>query len=139
MNAPRLDIRDKFPSGFEEYLSQNGWHFNKKLCEFAVSKMTTEDSNGNEIKKDDYTKDRVNDLLKRYGIKVKNGSEYDKVYIANMCLYDFLGDAVADEHRLAKFIKKYIDDPDGYDGIALTRYYADCIGKGVHIEWEEML
>ena len=29
----RLDIRDKYPSGMEEYLSHNGWHFNKKMCE----------------------------------------------------------------------------------------------------------
>ena len=29
----RLDVRDKMPSGMEEYLAQNGWHFNKKLCE----------------------------------------------------------------------------------------------------------
>lgn len=139
MDAVRLDIRDKFPSGFEEYLSQNGWHFNKKLCEFAVSKMTSEDPNGNEIKKDNYSKNRVDDLLKRYGINIKNGSDYDKVYVANMGLYDFYSDVIVDEHRLAKFIKKYIDDIDGYDGLPLTRYYADCIGKGVHIEWEEML
>jgi hypothetical protein len=29
----RLDIRDKYPSGMEDYLAFNGWHFNKKLCE----------------------------------------------------------------------------------------------------------
>ena len=29
----RLDARDVFPSGMEEYLAQNGWHFNKKMCD----------------------------------------------------------------------------------------------------------
>lgn len=29
MKRDRLDIRDKMPSGMEEYLAQNGWHFNK--------------------------------------------------------------------------------------------------------------
>lgn len=33
MKRNRLDIKDKMPSGMEEYLSYNGWHFNKKLCE----------------------------------------------------------------------------------------------------------
>ena len=33
MKRDRLDIRDKMPSGMEEYLAQNGWHFNKKLCD----------------------------------------------------------------------------------------------------------
>ena len=35
----RLDCRDKFPSGMEEYLSFNSCHFNKKMCDWAVSKM----------------------------------------------------------------------------------------------------
>jgi hypothetical protein len=29
----RLDARDKFPSGMEEYLARYGWHFSKKMCE----------------------------------------------------------------------------------------------------------
>jgi len=28
-----LDSRDKYPSGMEDYLAFNGWHFNKKMCE----------------------------------------------------------------------------------------------------------
>lgn len=35
----RLDARDKLPSGMDDYLSYNGWHFNKKLCEYACNKM----------------------------------------------------------------------------------------------------
>lgn len=29
----RLDVRDKFPSGMEEYLATYGWHFSKKMCD----------------------------------------------------------------------------------------------------------
>jgi hypothetical protein len=32
MKRNRLDIKDKMPTGMEEYLALNGWHFNKKLC-----------------------------------------------------------------------------------------------------------
>jgi hypothetical protein len=35
----RLDTYSKLPSGLEDYLSCYGWHFNKKLCDFAVSQM----------------------------------------------------------------------------------------------------
>lgn len=35
----RLDNKQRFPSGMESYLELNGWHFNKKMCEWASSKM----------------------------------------------------------------------------------------------------
>lgn len=34
-----MDIRDRRPEEMEAYLSNFGWHFNKKMCEFAVSLM----------------------------------------------------------------------------------------------------
>ena len=33
----------------------------------------------------------------------------------------------------------YIDDPDGYDGIAFSRYLADLKRTGKYIDWEEMI
>jgi hypothetical protein len=39
MNKARLDSRSAFPSGMEQYLEFNGWHFNKNMCQWAVSKM----------------------------------------------------------------------------------------------------
>lgn len=40
MKRNRLDIKDKMPTGMEEYLALNGWHFNKnyvsellKICD----------------------------------------------------------------------------------------------------------
>jgi hypothetical protein len=35
----RLDSRSAFPEGMENYLEFNGWHFNKKMCQWASSKM----------------------------------------------------------------------------------------------------
>ena len=37
------------------------------------------------------------------------------------------------------FVKDYIDDPDGYEGLPFTRFYADCIGSGTPIMWSDML
>lgn len=39
MRREPLDIRDRRPEEMEVYLSNFGWHFNKKMCEFAVSLM----------------------------------------------------------------------------------------------------
>ena len=33
----------------------------------------------------------------------------------------------------------YIDDVDAYPGMPFTRFYADCIGSGTPILWEEAL
>ena len=64
---------------------------------------------------------------------------YDYVFVANMCKADYLGSSVPDETHLAKFVKDYCDDPDGYEELPMTRFYADTIGKGIPIIWEDML
>ena len=35
----RLDYYDILPEGMDAYLSNYGWHFSKKMCEWAVSNM----------------------------------------------------------------------------------------------------
>ena len=128
------------PSGMKEYISQYGWHFSKKMCEWAVSKMKTKDeSTGKQKKLDALKKDEVEELLKKYGIKLEKDAGYDCVYAANMGKADYYKSSIADESHLALFIKDYIDDPDGYDGLPFTRFYADCIGSGTPIIWEDMM
>ena len=80
-----------------------------------------------------YTKESVDNMLKTYGIKLDNDRGYDAVYVANMAKADFYGSSISDDAHLAKFIKDYLDDPDGYEGIVFTRFYADCIGSGTPI------
>lgn len=134
----RLDYRDKFPSGMEEYLSIYGWHFSKKMCEWAASRMY-KDVNGKKEYIIPYTKESLDALLKRWNIRLEKEVAYDAVYIADMCKADFLGSSVRTEDLLAKYVKDVIDDPDGYDGLPFTRFYADCIGSGTPISWEDML
>ena len=135
----RLDAREKFPSGMEDYLAFNGWHFNKKMCDWAVSKMYKINVAKRKEFITPYTKETVENLLKANGIKLDNDVGYDAVYVANMAKADFYGSSISDDMHLAKFIKDYLDDPDGYDGIVFTRFYADCIGSGTPIIWEDML
>ena len=57
----------------------------------------------------------------------------------HMGLSDYFASSVPDESFLAKYVKDVLDDVDGYDGIAFTRFFADCSAKGVPIIWEDML
>lgn len=85
------------------------------------------------------TKEQVETLLFNSNISLKNTKGYDYIYVANMALADFMGSSITDETHHAKYIKDVIDDPDAYDGMPFTRFYADCIGSGTPIMWEEMI
>lgn len=136
----RLDSYDIYPSGMREYLSTYGWHFSKKMCEWAVSRMYKDGENNKpEQAIPNYTRERVDLLLKRFNLKLEKNKGYDDVYVANMCKFDFLGSSIDNEMKLAQFIKDYIDDADAYEGMPFTRFYADCIGSGTPIIWEDML
>ena len=135
----RLDAREVFPSGMEEYLSQYGWHFSKKMCEWAVSRMYKRNSLDKKIQIQSWNKDSVDKLLNKYGVTIENKIGYDYVFAANMCIADYYGSSIIDEQHVALFIKDYVDDPDGYEELPFTRFYADCIGSGVPINWEDML
>ena len=136
----RLDSYDIYPSGMREYLSTYGWHFSKKMCEWAISRMYKDGENNKpEQAIPNYTRERVDLLLKRFNLKLEKNKGYDDVYVANMCKFDFLGSSIDNEMKLAQFIKDYIDDADAYEGMPFTRFYADCIGSGTPIMWEDML
>mgnify|MGYP007003778473 FL=1 len=139
MRRERLDIRDKMPSGMEEYLAQNGWHFNKKLCEWAVSRMWRLSQDGKKEKIQMTPKDEIQTLFKNYNITVDNCVGYDVSYVYHMARSDYFGKSITNDRNLLQFVKDYIDDPDGYDGLPMTRFYADCIGSGTPIMWEDML
>lgn len=135
----RLDIRDKMPSGMEEYLAQNGWHFNKKLCEWAISNMYKKDKDGNKKTIEITPKNEITQLFKNYGIKIENCVGYDVMYVFHMAKADFYESSLTNEQYLLQWVKDYVDDPDGYDGLPMTRFYADCIGSGTPIMWEDMI
>lgn len=126
-----LDTYDDRPSSMKRYLKYYGQHFNKKLCQFAVSKM----NHG----KQPISKDKVDEILNKYGITLEHNELYDHVYVYNMGNNDFLGSSIQDEKHLALYVKDVIDDEDGYDGIIFNRWYADTVTCGIPIEWDEML
>ena len=130
----RLDYYDILPAGLDAYLSHYGWHFSKRLCEWAVKQMR--DRKGERVPMK--SKEKVEALLDSYGVEIKNDFGYDKVFVYHMGMSDYLGGSIQDEEHLAQYVKEVLDDKDGYEGIALTRFLADCNGKGVPINWEDV-
>lgn len=80
-----------------------------------------------------YNLDHLNNLLNINGITIINDKGYDALYVFNMAKSDFLNSSIPDDNYLIRYVKDYLDDADGYDGIAMTRFYADCIGLGLPI------
>lgn len=131
----RLDTYSKLPSGMAEYLSAYGWHFSKKMAEWAISNMRDRDGAPVRMKdKESLTRD-----MKMHGIDTDNFVGYDAVFVEAMARSDYFGSSITDDVHIYKYVYDYLCDKDGYDGIALSRFYADCIGKGCPIYWEEML
>ena len=126
-----LDIYDDTPASMKRYLKYYGKHFNKKLCDFAVSKM----NHGKEV----IPKEKVDEVINKYNLTLENNELYDYVYVYNMGNNDFMGSSIIDEKRLALYVKDVIDDKDGYDGIVFNRWYADMVSCGIPIEWDDML
>lgn len=136
----RLDTTSRMPSGMREYLETYGWHFSKKLCDWAVGNMKRINPVTGKVERMQMmTKEEIDELLKKQGVVLDNCRGYDYVYVANMAKADYWKSSIDDDAHLAKFVKDYLDDYDGYDGIALTRFYADCIGNGTPIVWEDMI
>lgn len=124
----------------EEYISLYGWHFSKKMCEHAVARMRKKNARtGQEEPVQMLSKEEVDTFLRRYGIDPTVFTAYDAVYVFHMARADFYESSIADEQHLAKYVQDYLCDPDGYGEIAMTRYYADCIGKGEMPVWEDCL
>ena len=81
---------------------------------------------------------QFDEMCKMYGIRI-DATGYDDVYIANMCKADFLGKSVPDDVHMIQYVKDLVEDPDAYEGMPFTRFYADCIGSGTPIPWEDVL
>lgn len=129
----RLDFYAIRPAGLDAYLSYYGYHFSPAMARWAVSMM--------EFRKrtDKMGKEDAEKLLADREIDFRKAKAHDLVYIANNVLADRWGSSVKDEDQLALAIKDELADPDGYEGMAFTRFLADCNAKGIPIVWEDMI
>ena len=120
---------------YRRYQRLYGPHFTKELCDFAISMM--EDDKGPITP---ITKQQLEEKMKVQNITLEYNKLYDAVYVANMCKADYLGTAVPNnDYNLCMYVKKTIDDPDGYDGQPFNRWISDIEGMHVPVDWSEFV
>ena len=129
-----LDMYDDLPKAMRKYLTHNGWHFNKSLCDFAISLMT---KHGKKL--EPISKENVDKLLEQHKIQLDNNVGYDYVFVANMCKADYYGSSITDDRHVALYIKDTIDDEDAADGTTMRRWYATMVANGVMVDWDDSL
>ena len=132
---------DIIPEELRKYLANFGLHFNKKLCDYAVSLMQKEGPDGKLQPVSPMTREEVDTLLETHGVKLKNNVLYDHVFVANMVKSDQLGSSIVDAKHHALAIKDYIDDVDKAEGYLFNRWMADICGLGPKFipYWEDMI
>lgn len=131
----RLDYYDIRPAGLDAYLSYYGYHFSPAMARWAVDNMKPRGGGRMTMME----KDAIEKLLTDREIDFRAAKGHDLVYVANNIVSDRWGSSVKTEDQLALAIKDELDDPDGYDGMAFSRFLADCNAKGVPIIWEDMI
>lgn len=128
------------PIGMRSYLRNNGFGFNKKACEFAVSKMRYKNpATGKEERVEMKTKEQVEEILKRYNIKLEHDNGYNGVYLYHQGFSDLFKSSVTDEQHLAMYVKDMIDDPDMPGSNCFRHFMSDCDAKGIIIEWDDLV
>lgn len=119
----------------EMYLAEMGWHFNEKACKYAVQYL--KDRSGKPIKP--YSKEEVDDLLKRQNVTLDNNKGLDYVYVASMAKSDMDGSPLADDRSIANYIKIVIDDADAADGEVMACWYVKMIFRHIPVDWAMFL
>ncbi len=131
---------DERPRDMVNYLRHYGYHFNKKMCDWAVSQVRRKNPSSGKMEPiEPWSKEKVDELMKRYGLTLENDVLEDARYVLHMAVADFFKSSLKDEASLAQFVKDYVDDADQADGFIFNRFYADCLRNGQPIEWSEML
>ena len=136
MNTPLDTYEDIFlPLEMRSYLRAYGFNFSKKACEWAVSQMRGRNKEKIEFK----DKEKVYEILKKYGITLEHDNGYNGTYAFHMGTSDYLKSSIPDEQRLAMYVKDVIDDPDNEGGNVFRKFLADCDAKGIAVEWADIL
>lgn len=112
----------------EIYLAENGWHFNKKACDYAVQNLRGMDNKP--IKP--MSKEEIDEMLKRQNVKLEKNVGWDYVYAVNMGKSDMDS---SDEKSLAQYAKRTIDDADAADGELMGCWYTKMIFRRIPVDW----
>lgn len=131
---------DFMPIEMKAYLRNNGFSFSKKACEWAVSLLRKENpSTKKEEMIEPWNKDQVDDLLKKYNIKLENNVGYNYIYVCNMLVADKYKSSIPDESHLALGIKDCIDDHDASPRLVFKQWVTHMDDSGIPIDWGNII
>ena len=137
--ATPLHIYD-IPKDMRSYLRNYGHHFSRRACEFAASKMKRlNPATGKKEVVEYQSKEAIEEIFSKYGIKLEHNEGYDFVYLWHMAKADFYKSSLPDEKALAMYVRDTIEDPDMLGSNAFRRWLADADATGLVIEWHDLL
>jgi len=140
MYRPPLRNYNYMPQEMRAYYRNYGCSFSKRACEYAVSMMRRKNAaTGKDEKIEPFSKDRAEELLAKYGVKLENNINYNFVYVMNMEFADRWKSSVEDEMHLCKAVKDMIDDEDGTPDDIFSCWLTKMENKGIPIPWEDMI
>ena len=132
----RLDYYDITPKGMDAYMASHGRHFSKPMLEWAVGRMR--DRSGKKVSLPD--KKQLDNILASNNVTIERSEGfYDPLYVWCMARADYFGSSIADDMHMARYVKDFLDDPDGNPTRAFDEFYVNCVAKGVDIPWEDMI
>lgn len=121
------------------YLAETGWHFNKKACDAAVKMLRKKGAAGKPEPIEPWTKEQVDELLSKHGVKLEKSIGYDYVYAANLIKSDSYKGSVPDDAHAALAIKEMIDDIDAGEGEVFAVWYVKMIRRHMPVDWGSFL
>lgn len=121
------------------YEDQNHGLFSKRLAEWAIGMMKTEDEATGVMKKIVARKlDDVKEVLAEQKVELPSEFVYTAWYLFNMAVADYPKSLKTDADR-ATFVEETLCDPDGCPENVLDCFVTKMCNAGVPIYWEEFL
>lgn len=121
---------------YEDY---NHGLFSKRLAEWAISKMKTEDATTGMLKSiKPHSIEEMKEILKANNIAYPEEFIYTAWYLFNMAYADYSKTLTTDAQR-ANFVDETLCDPDGSPENVLDCFVAKMCNAGKPIYWEEYL
>ena len=137
-----LDMYDveMMPPTMKAYLRNYGYSFSKKACEWSVGLMERENkATGKKEKIEPLSKEKAEEMMAKYGVKLENNIGYNFVYVINMSMADYWKESIDDEQHLVKHVKAIIDDVDDNPENLFRMWIAKMDGNGIPIPWEDIM
>jgi hypothetical protein len=137
-----LDIYEVefMPIEMKAYLRNYGFSFSPKACNWAISLMKKENPSTKKLEPiEPWSKEQVEEMLKKYDVTLENNIGYNHVYVANMLKADMFKSSIPDEQKLALGIKNIIDDADASPRLVFKKWITSMDDAGEPIDWEELI